>query len=63
MLSTAGLEVSFRAEAVSIACYLVNRNCTTALDHEIPELWSKSNKPVDYSFLHIFGCDAYVQIH
>ena len=61
MLSNFGLEKHFWAEAVRIACYLINRSLTTALDGGIPEeVWT--GKKVNYSHLKIFGCEAFVHI-
>lgn len=52
------------AEAVSTTCYLVKQSPTTTLCckiiEDIEELWF--DKFVNYSFLHTFGCDAYVWI-
>jgi len=61
MLSNSGLEKIFWAEAVRTACYLINRSPTTALDCGIPEeVWTSKN--LDYSYLKIFGCEAFVHI-
>ena len=61
MLSTAKLAKNFWAKAVNIACYLVNRSSTITLKFKIPEEgWF--GKSAVYSFLHVFGCDAYVWI-
>jgi len=60
MLSNAGLwdRHDLSTEAVSTACYLVNRSPHLALDFKVPEeIWS--GNPVDYSNLRIFGCPAY----
>ncbi|KAH9330559.1 hypothetical protein KI387_002667 [Taxus chinensis] len=52
----AGLPLSFWAEAVSTAMYLINRGPSSALDGGIPEeAWY--GKKVDYSFLRVFGCE------
>lgn len=64
MLSNAGLwhRREFWAEAVSTACYLVNRSPHSALDFKVPEeIWS--GNPVDYSNLRIFGCPAYAHVN
>jgi hypothetical protein len=61
MLSGARLEQEFWAEAVSTACYLVNRSPSSALDDTTPhEVWS-GNKP-SLQHLRVFGCDAYVHV-
>ncbi|KAJ4958748.1 hypothetical protein NE237_025859 [Protea cynaroides] len=61
MLSCAGIEQMFWAEAVCTAYYVVNRSPTTALDRKFSdEIWY--GKPVDYSFFHTFGCDAYMWV-
>jgi len=64
MLSHAGLwhRRDFWAEAVSTACYLVNRSPQSSIDFKIPEeVWSGS--PVDYSILKVFGCPACVHVN
>ena len=61
MLSNSGLNKSFWAEAVSTACYLVNRSPATAIDLKTPiEVWS--GNPVDYTNMKVFGCPAYYHI-
>jgi len=58
MLSTANLSKDFWAEAINMACYLVNRSPSTAIECKTPvEVWSGT--PADYSDLRIFGCPAY----
>ncbi|WVZ91577.1 hypothetical protein U9M48_037728 [Paspalum notatum var. saurae] len=58
MLSNAGLNKRFWAEAASTACYLINRSPSITLDKKTPiEVWSGS--PADYSQLRVFGCTAY----
>lgn len=50
------LFMSLWVEALSTACYIVNKR-----HHLTPiELWSE--KPADYSDMKIFGCPAYVHI-
>jgi hypothetical protein len=61
MLSGVGLEQEFWAEAVSTACYLVNRSPSSALDDTTPhEVWS--GKKPSLQHLRVFGCDAYVHV-
>ncbi|KAL5768311.1 hypothetical protein ACOSQ2_015094 [Xanthoceras sorbifolium] len=61
MLSNAGLSKDFWAEAISTACFLVNRSPSTAIEFKTPEeVWS--GKPADYSNLRIFGCPAYMHV-
>jgi hypothetical protein len=49
------------AEAVSTACYLVNRSPSTAIECKIPEeVWT--SHPYNYSNLKFFGCEAYALI-
>ncbi|KAK3022595.1 hypothetical protein RJ639_046200 [Escallonia herrerae] len=51
----------FWAAAVDTVVYLINRSPTSALNGGIPEEeWS--GKPVNYSFLRVFGCIAYAHI-
>ncbi|KAH9725713.1 hypothetical protein KPL70_007982 [Citrus sinensis] len=46
-------------KAVKTACYLVNRSPSTAIGLKTAmEMWT--GKPVDYSYLHAFGCPVYV---
>ena len=57
----AGLAKIFWADAVSIACYLINRSPRVALDEKVvEEVWT--GKEVDYSGLRVFDCLAYVHI-
>ena len=61
MLSSVGLGQELWAEAVGIACYLVNRSPSSALDDKTPqEVWT-SKKP-SLTHLKVFGCDAYVHV-
>ncbi|KAL1208699.1 Retrovirus-related Pol polyprotein from transposon TNT 1-94 [Cardamine amara subsp. amara] len=61
MLSNAGLERRFWAEAVSTTCYLINRGPHTSIKCKIPaEVWS--GKSVDYSHLKVFGCTVYYHV-
>ena len=57
----AGLEKKFWAEAMNMACYLINRSPRATLDGKVAkEVWT--GNPVDYSGLRVFGCLAYVHI-
>nr|CAD1829287.1 unnamed protein product [Ananas comosus var. bracteatus] len=61
MLSNAGLEHELWAEAVSMACYLVNRSPSMSINGKTPEeVWFGT--PCDYSNLKIFGCHAYALV-
>src|SRR5438105_10836037 len=61
MLSNAGLDRQFWAEAASTACYLIDRSPSIAIDKKTPiEVWSGS--PADYSQLRVFGCTAYAYV-
>jgi hypothetical protein len=51
----------FWAEVVNMACYIINRSPRVALDGKVAEeVWT--GQEVDYSFMRIFGCPAYVHI-
>uniref|UniRef100_A0A2N9HC61 Integrase catalytic domain-containing protein n=1 Tax=Fagus sylvatica TaxID=28930 RepID=A0A2N9HC61_FAGSY len=51
----------FWAEAVDMACYIINRSPRVALDGKVAEeVWT--GQEVDYSFMRIFRCPAYVHI-
>ncbi|KAK3009710.1 hypothetical protein RJ639_013759 [Escallonia herrerae] len=57
----ADLPLQFWAAAVDTAVYLINRSPASALHGGIPEEeWL--GKPVNYSFLKVFGCIAYAHI-
>ena len=44
-----------------MACYLVNRSPSTAIEKNTPqEVWSGS--PVDYYVIKIFGCASYAHV-
>ncbi|WVZ50367.1 hypothetical protein U9M48_001625 [Paspalum notatum var. saurae] len=61
MLSNAGLNKRFWAEAASTACYVINRSPSITLDKKTPiEVWSVS--PTDYSQLKVFYCTAYAHV-
>jgi len=64
MLSNVGLwhRHDLWTEAVSTACYLVNRSPHSALDFKVPEEILSGNH-VDYSNLRIFGCPTYAHIN
>uniref|UniRef100_A0A2N9GF09 Integrase catalytic domain-containing protein n=1 Tax=Fagus sylvatica TaxID=28930 RepID=A0A2N9GF09_FAGSY len=51
----------FWAEAVYMTCYIINRSPRVAFDGKVAEeVWT--GQEVDYSFMRIFGCPAYVHI-
>jgi len=57
----AGLPKRFWAEAVSMACYLINRSPRASLGGKVPEeVWT--GNAIDFSHLRIFGCPAYVHV-
>ena len=57
----AGLAKNFWAEAVNMACYLINRSPRAALEGKVSEeVWTGNQ--VDYSHLRVFGCPAYMHI-
>ncbi|KAK2998889.1 hypothetical protein RJ639_023068 [Escallonia herrerae] len=57
----ADLPLQFSAAAVDTAVYLINRSPASALNGGIlEEEWS--GKPINYSFLKVFGCIAYAHI-
>ena len=61
MLSGAGLEQRFWAEAMATVCYLVNRSPTSALVGKTPmEVWSSKKPSVRH--LCVFGCEAYAYV-
>ena len=61
MLSGVGLGQEFWAEAVEIACYLLNISPSSTLENKIPqEVWT--GKKPSLSHLMVFGCDAYVHV-
>ena len=46
---------------MNMACYILNQSPRAALDEKVAEeVWTR--KEVDYSFMRIFGCPAYVHI-
>lgn len=61
MIGNTNLQKELWAEAVSTACYLINRSPSVVISCQIPEeFWS--GQSCDYLHLKIFGCDAYVLI-
>ena len=51
----------FWAETVDVACYIINRSPRVALNEKVvEEVWA--GQEVDYSFMRIFRCPAYVHI-
>ena len=62
MLSNCGLSKDFLAEAINMACYLVNRSPSIAIECKTPvEVWSGA--PVDYFNLRVFGCPVYAHVN
>jgi hypothetical protein len=62
MLSDVSLGKEFWTEAVSTACYLLNRTPTTFIECKTTEeVWS--GKPVNYSNLKVFGYPAYFHVN
>eukprot|EP00253_Pinus_taeda_P014701 PITA_14701 len=61
MLSVVGLGQGLWVEAMEIACYLVNRSPSSALEDKTPqEVWT--GKKPSLSHLRVFGFDAYVHV-
>lgn len=59
MLSTARLDKRFWAKVASTASFLVNKASTVSIGLKISkEVWF--DKPLDYFFLCVFNCDAYI---
>ena len=57
----AKLTKNFWAEAVSMACFLIDRSPRVALDGKVAEeVWT--GNAVDYSNLRVFGCPAYMHV-
>ena len=53
----------FWAEAMSMACYLINRSPRASLGGKVTkEVWTWTGKPIDLGNLKIFGYPAYVHI-
>uniref|UniRef100_A0A2N9FA36 CCHC-type domain-containing protein n=1 Tax=Fagus sylvatica TaxID=28930 RepID=A0A2N9FA36_FAGSY len=53
--------LKFCEEHVDMACYIINRSPRVALDGKVAEeVWT--GQEIDYSFMRIFGCPAYVHI-
>ena len=62
MLSNCGLSKDFWAEVINMACYIVYRTPSTAIECKTPfEVWSGA--PADYSNLRVFGRPAYAQVN
>jgi hypothetical protein len=61
MLSGVGLGQELCAEAVGIACYMLNRSPSSALDDKTPHgVWT--GKKPSLTHLKVFDCQAYVHI-
>ena len=61
MLSLAGLEQTFWAEAIKTAAYLLNLTPSSAINLKSP-FEMRYQHPSDYSKLRVFGCEAYAHI-
>eukprot|EP00253_Pinus_taeda_P035047 PITA_35047 len=61
MINNANLQKELWAEAISAACYLVNRSPSVAINCKIPEEFLLGQS-CDYSHLRIFSFDAYARI-
>ena len=58
----AGFPLNLWADAIDTAVYLINRGPSMALDGDIPEeMWT--GKKVNYSFLRVFGCEAFAHVN
>ena len=61
MLTEAGLEQNFWAEAASTAAYLINRSPSSAVNFKLPEeIWSGTK--ADKNHVRKFGCTAYAHV-
>ena len=61
MINNANLPKELWTEAISTACYLVNKSPSVFRNCKISEeVWS--GQSCDYLHLNIFGCDAYTLI-
>lgn len=61
MLLSSGCSRKFWGEAEKIACYLINRSPSTALNFKAPqEIWT--GKPPTYNHVKVFSCAAYRHI-
>ena len=61
MIHSAGLPLSFWAEAVNTAVYLRNRSPTSSLKDSTPYEYWHNEKP-DVSHLKVFGCNVFVHV-
>ena len=62
MLSQSDLSQDFWVEAVDMACYLMNRSPSIAIELKIP-IEVQFGILIDYSILKIFGCLIYAHIN
>lgn len=61
VLSNTGLSRDFWAEAVTLACHLIYRSLTSAIEFQIPkEVWT--GQSTYYSSLQVFGCPIYAHV-
>ena len=61
ILSGVMLVPKFLAEAMSIACYMVNRSPSSTLVEKTPHEVCTGKKP-SLEHLRVFGCDSYVHV-
>ena len=60
MIRNANLQKELWAKSISTAFCLVNRSPSVTINYKILEVWS--GQCCDYSYLNIFGCNAYALI-
>lgn len=61
VLSNTGLSRDFWAQAVTLACHLIYRSLTSAIEFQIPkEVWT--GQSTNYSSLQVFGCPIYAHV-
>ncbi|KAH9651076.1 hypothetical protein KPL70_026612 [Citrus sinensis] len=56
---TNGAFLAFYKQEAKNVCYVINRSPSTTIELKTPmEMWTE--KPIDYSHIHAFGCPVYV---